>query len=678
MQPWRFIRITDQTLRWRIHALVDDERLRTADALEERAREFLALKVEGILDCAELIVVALSNGRDRHVFGRRTMPYMDLASVSCAIQNVWLAARAEGLGMGWVSLFDPARLARLLTIPADAEPVAILCLGPVPDFPDRHRRELDRSDHQEGQARGVRLQKTSGSFPSQTRNGVSAGVRPRVPRRVKFRLGRSRSDGWSSVRPTTNVGRRGGVEVTTSTPANASPVPESIGYTLKRLFLGEPMITEQLKTERLSNPVAFGVLSPDAISSSAYGTEEILIELLPFAGLAAFTLLLPITGVILFILILVAASYREVVMAYTRAGGSYIVARENFGPRVAQVAAAALLIDYVVTVAVQAAAGTVAVASAVPCSAPTAWRSRSASSCHVFREPARLARGRALVCGTDVFLHHHDGADDSHWCSARNLWGLPDYDPLHMAGAVEIHQGGGLVMGASILVLLRAFANGGSSLTGVEAISNTVGFFRKPGPQCHKVLTAMACILGFLVAGCRYLAYATHSTPFAAGYPSVLSEVGRAVFGGGLIGHVLYVLLQIATAAILFTGANTSFNGFPALASFVAEDRFLPRQLMKRGQRLVFSNGILVLTVLSVVLLIATGGTVERVGPVLCDRGVHRLRDGRLRHDQAPLGAKGAGVALQAGDQLVGGGDFDGGGGQSSLSPSSPRARGWW
>jgi 5,6-dimethylbenzimidazole synthase len=144
MQPWRFIRITDQTLRRRIHALVDEERLRTADALAERAREFLALKVEGILDCAELIVVALSNGRERHVFGRRTMPHMDLASVSCAIQNVWLAARAEGLGMGWVSLFDPARLARLLTIPPDAEPVAILCLGPVPGFPDRPSLELDQ------------------------------------------------------------------------------------------------------------------------------------------------------------------------------------------------------------------------------------------------------------------------------------------------------------------------------------------------------------------------------------------------------------------------------------------------------------------------------------------------------------------------------------------------------
>ncbi|HTM85012.1 MAG TPA: DNA-binding protein, partial [Mycobacterium sp.] len=131
-----------------------------------------------------------------------------------------------------------------------------------------------------------------------------------------------------------------------------SPRPEPLGYTLKRVFLGKPLITDALRSERLSNPVALGVLTPDAISSSAYGTEVILIELLPYAGLAAFTLLLPTTGVILCILVLVAASYRQVVMAYSRAGGSYVVARENFGPRIAQIAAAALLIDYVVTVAV--------------------------------------------------------------------------------------------------------------------------------------------------------------------------------------------------------------------------------------------------------------------------------------------------------------------------------------
>jgi 5,6-dimethylbenzimidazole synthase len=144
MQPWRFIRITDDQLRRRIHALVDEERLRTAEALGPRGDEFLALKVEGILECAELFVVALCDGRQAHVFGRRTLPQMDLASVSCAIQNMWLAARAEGLGMGWVSIFEPARLAELLQMPGEAEPVAVLCLGPVPDFPDRPALEIDR------------------------------------------------------------------------------------------------------------------------------------------------------------------------------------------------------------------------------------------------------------------------------------------------------------------------------------------------------------------------------------------------------------------------------------------------------------------------------------------------------------------------------------------------------
>lgn len=143
MQPWRFVRITDDVLRQRIHTLVDEERLRTAHALGEREQEFLALKVEGIRDCAELFAVALAEGRQAHIFGRRTLPQMDLASVSCAIQNLWLAARAEGLGMGWVSLFEPQPLAQLLAMPADAEPVAILCLGPVPEFPDRPALELD-------------------------------------------------------------------------------------------------------------------------------------------------------------------------------------------------------------------------------------------------------------------------------------------------------------------------------------------------------------------------------------------------------------------------------------------------------------------------------------------------------------------------------------------------------
>ncbi|MDZ4337360.1 MAG: 5,6-dimethylbenzimidazole synthase [Pseudomonas sp.] len=134
MQPWRFIRITRPALREAIHGLVEEERLRTAEALGERSDEFMQLKVEGIRDCAELLVVALMEGREAHVFGRRTLPEMDLASLACAIQNLWLAARAEGLGMGWVSLFEPQALADLLGMPAGSKPLAVLCLGPVTEF----------------------------------------------------------------------------------------------------------------------------------------------------------------------------------------------------------------------------------------------------------------------------------------------------------------------------------------------------------------------------------------------------------------------------------------------------------------------------------------------------------------------------------------------------------------
>ena len=144
MQPWHFIRVTDEDLRQRIHAMVDEERERTAEALGERGNDFMKLKVEGIRECGELLVVALRGGREKHVFGRRTMPDMDLASAGCAIQNLWLAARAEGLGMGWVSLFDPAELGALLDIPEDGRPIAVLCLGHVEAFYDRPMLEQER------------------------------------------------------------------------------------------------------------------------------------------------------------------------------------------------------------------------------------------------------------------------------------------------------------------------------------------------------------------------------------------------------------------------------------------------------------------------------------------------------------------------------------------------------
>lgn len=143
MQPWRFLRITDSDLRQSIHALVEEERLLTSRALDERGQEFLRLKVEGIRECSEVLVGALMDGREKHVFGRRTLPEMDLASLSCAIQNLWLAARAEGLGMGWVSIFDPVKLAVLLAMPEGAKPVAVLCLGHVEAFYPAPMLELE-------------------------------------------------------------------------------------------------------------------------------------------------------------------------------------------------------------------------------------------------------------------------------------------------------------------------------------------------------------------------------------------------------------------------------------------------------------------------------------------------------------------------------------------------------
>ena len=386
---------------------------------------------------------------------------------------------------------------------------------------------------------------------------------------------------------------------------------------VKRALLGKPMITDQLQHERLSNPVALGVLSPDAISSTAYGSEQVMIELLPAAGMAAFALLLPITGVILLILVLVAASYRQVVMVYTRSGGSYVVARDNFGPKVAQVAAAALLIDYVVTVAVQCAAGTVAVVSAIPVLGPYSLEITVGVVLVMCFANLRGLREAGLPLALPTYFFVGMVSLTIVVGIFREIfWGLPVYDPEHIPGAVPIHHGSGIVMGATVLIVLRAFANGGSSLTGVEAISNTVNAFRKPeGANARRVLTIMACILGFLLAGVAWLAHVTHATPYVDGYPSMLSEIGRAVFGNGEIGNLLYFLMQAATATILYTGGNTSFNGFPALASFVAEDSFLPRPLMKRGHRLVFSNGIISLTVLAVVLLIATGGSVNALVP---------------------------------------------------------------
>ena len=396
-----------------------------------------------------------------------------------------------------------------------------------------------------------------------------------------------------------------------------APVPETLRYRIKRRLLGRPLTTASLHNERLSRPLALGVLAPDCISSSAYGTEEMLLELLPAFGLLAFSLVLPITGVILFILVLLTLSYRQVVMVYTKAGGSYVVARDNFGPRVAQIASVALLIDYVVTVAVQTAAGTVAVASAIPALGPYSLEITVGVVLLIAFGNLRGLReaGRVFAAPTYLFTVAIGGIIVAGLIRAA-LGNLPKYDPSRLQGTIGVSHAGTLTSLALVLTLLRSFANGGSSLTGLEAISNGVSAFRPPeGAHARKVLLYMSLMLGFLVAGVSLLAYLTHATPYASGYPSVISQEARIVAGNGLFGNAVFACVQAVSALILYTGANTSFNGFPFLASFVAEDSFLPRRLTRRGHRLVFSDGILLLAGVSILLLLVTDARVNSLVP---------------------------------------------------------------
>jgi amino acid transporter len=391
-------------------------------------------------------------------------------------------------------------------------------------------------------------------------------------------------------------------------------IPEGIAYRLKCRFLGPPLATARLAHERLSKKTALGVLSSDCISSSAYGSEEILLVLLPLFGIAAYTLLLPMTGVVIGVLILVSLSYSQVVMIYTRAGGSYVVARENFGTTVAQIAAVALMLDYVVTVAVQAAAGTAALTSAAPGLTP--WQTEITvgvvlllcfGNLRGLREAGRAFAFPTYFFAASMLVVIVTGI-------TREIHGqLPHYS-LNVEGAYPVGNGQAVLSFLAVFVLLKSFANGGSSLTGLEAISNGVSAFRKPeGRNARTTLIIMSAILGTLVCGVSWLAHATHAVPYERGTPTVISQVAHAALGDGTIGHVLFLVVQLATMLILWTGANTPFNGFPFLVNFVAEDAFLPRWLTKRGHRLAFSNGIIVLVVLSLSLVLTTGAHVDKL-----------------------------------------------------------------
>jgi amino acid transporter len=385
-------------------------------------------------------------------------------------------------------------------------------------------------------------------------------------------------------------------------------------YKIKRKFLGNPLNRHTLSHQRLGKRYALGILSSDCISSSAYGSEQILLALVPAFGLAAFAMLMPMTAIILIILTIVTLSYRNVISVYTKVGGAYNVSRDNFGPVVAQVAAVALMLDYIVTLAIQSAAGVAAIISTFP--ELDRWKIHMTLAVILLLTYGNLRgvkeAGKAFALPTYLFV----GSMAVVFVIGiyRELTGGLAVLEINQPGAVPVGQSQGLLSFAAIFILLRAFANGGSSLTGLEAISDGVALFKTPEHvNARRTLVIMSCILGSLVLGVSYFAHKIYAMPYESGTPTVISQIAKTILGDTAFGSAFFILVQAATMLILFAGANTTYSAFPILVNFVANDGYLPNWLTKRGHRLNFSNGILLLTAFAMVLVVATGASVEHL-----------------------------------------------------------------
>ena len=389
---------------------------------------------------------------------------------------------------------------------------------------------------------------------------------------------------------------------------------DSFAYTLKRRILGNPLNRHSLGHQRLKKRFGLGILASDCISSSAYGSEQILIALLPAFGLAAFAILMPMTAVVLVILAIITLSYRNVINVYTKTGGAYIVSRDNFGPVVAQIAAVALMLDYIVTVAIQSAAGVAAIISTFPSLNP--WKIPMILLVIIFLTYGNLRgvkeAGKVFALPTYFFI----------LCMFivfsmglyRHFTGTLEVLATNNPGAIEVGESQGLLTFAAIFILLRAFANGGSSLTGLEAISDGVALFEQPEHvNARRTLFMMSGILGTLVLGVSWFAHKIYAMPYESGTPTVISQIAKSIVGDGVFGQVMFIMVQLATMLILFAGANTTYSAFPILVNFVASDGYLPRQLTKRGHRLAFSNGILLLSGGGIFLVLITAGSVEHL-----------------------------------------------------------------
>ncbi|MCA9833554.1 MAG: APC family permease [Thermomicrobiales bacterium] len=380
-------------------------------------------------------------------------------------------------------------------------------------------------------------------------------------------------------------------------------------FNLKRFMIGQALTSASAEHERLSNRKALAVLSSDALSSVAYASEEILRVLL-IAGLSALSLSLPIGAGIVCLLLIVGASYRQTIKAYPHGGGSYIVAKDNLGETPALVAGGALLVDYVLTVAVSVSSAVAAMVSAFPSvhNHLVAWgvffvvlitllnlRGLRESGT-IFAIPTYLFLILVFVMIGIGFVRNAATGFEVH---------EPRYETTAVTGSV------------TLFLILRAFSSGCSALTGVEAISDGVPAFQKPEwKNARTTLTWMIGILAIMFAGITFLAHQYGAVPLDQadhGYETVISQIARNVFGGQ---NAAYYLMQFATMAILVLAANTAYSDFPRLAYFMARDKYMPSQFTFRGDRLAYSFGIITLGVLSCSVLAIFGGETERLIPL--------------------------------------------------------------
>ncbi|MBV9291222.1 MAG: APC family permease [Frankiales bacterium] len=376
---------------------------------------------------------------------------------------------------------------------------------------------------------------------------------------------------------------------------------------VKRLFVGRPLSSRQMHETLLPKWLALPVFCSDPISSVAYATEQIVL-VLAFGGAAYLSFTSWVAAAVAALLVIVVLSYRQTCVAYPNGGGAFAVSLDNFGPPAALVAASALLVDYVMTVAVSVVSGVIAITSAVP-----SLTRHTVALCVGFVVLLMLANlrgvkesGRAFAVPTYTFI-----ALTYLMFVVAIVQGLRGHLPAASTVHLQLHRTervGGLF---TMLLVMRAFASGCTALTGVEAISNGVPAFRKPKSRnAATTLTLMGVLAVSMFVGVTVLALHLHAHALASGNPSVISQLAAAVFGGKAF---LFYLYQAATAGILILAANTAFNGFPVLASILAQERYLPRQLHNRGDKLVFSNGIVLLGGFATALIVGFNGSLDHL-----------------------------------------------------------------